>query len=144
MARRAYKLLIPDSADFFRVNYVCWYNFAIMRNMDQVPSEIEIRKCIRGIAFGKDVFCPVCRSQKVVLSERRYRCRRCRCHRVSTPIAVAKSGAEGGASEQSLRNRLRGNNRGRSDGGKASRRSSADLAGACSGGEFVVFRAGGA
>ena len=44
--------------------------------------------------------------------------RRCRCRAGSTPIAVAKSGAEGGGSEQCLRNRLRGSKRGSSDGQK--------------------------
>ncbi len=48
--------------------------------------------------------------------------RRCRCHRVSTPIVVTKSGAEGGRSAQCLRNRLRGNKRGASDRQRTSRR----------------------
>jgi hypothetical protein len=43
---------------------------------------------------------------------------RCQCRAGSTPIAVAKSGAEGGGSEHCLRNRLRGNNWGSSDGQK--------------------------
>src|ERR1700674_1063990 len=47
---------------------------------------------------------------------------RCRCHRVSTPIAVTKSGAEGGRAAWCLRNRLRGNKRGASDGQRTSRR----------------------
>jgi hypothetical protein len=41
---------------------------------------------------------------------------RCRFRAGSTPIAVAKSGAKGGGSEQCLRNRLRGSKRGSSDG----------------------------
>jgi hypothetical protein len=39
----------------------------------------------------------------------------CRCQRGSTSIAIAKSGAEGGGSEQCLRNRLRGSERGSSN-----------------------------
>ncbi len=42
---------------------------------------------------------------------------RCRCRAGSTPTVVAKSGAEGGGSEQCLRNRLRDSNRS-SSGGK--------------------------
>src|ERR1700686_3567800 len=38
-----------------------------------------------------------------------------RCRTGSIPIAVAKSGAEGGGSEPCLRNRLRGSQRGSSD-----------------------------
>src|ERR1035437_333709 len=41
---------------------------------------------------------------------------RCRCRAGSTPIAVAKSGVEGGGSERCLRNRLRSNRRDPSDG----------------------------
>jgi hypothetical protein len=39
----------------------------------------------------------------------------CRCRVSSTPIAVAKSGIEGGGSEQCLRNHLRGGKPGSSD-----------------------------
>jgi hypothetical protein len=39
----------------------------------------------------------------------------CRCRAGSTPIAVAKSGTEGGGPEQCLRNRLRGGKQGSSD-----------------------------
>jgi hypothetical protein len=41
---------------------------------------------------------------------------RCRCQAGSTPIAVAKSEAEGGGPEQCLRNRSRSTKRGSSDG----------------------------
>jgi len=68
----------------------------------------------------------------------------CRCRAGNTTIAVAKSGAEGGGSEQCLRTRLRGSKRGSSEGQKRAVGDSADPAGACSGGKSVVSRAGGA
>lgn len=47
--------------------------------MRQVPSEAQIRKYLRRIIFGKNVYCPVCkRRETVVVSEGRYRCRKCR------------------------------------------------------------------
>src|ERR1700676_853368 len=51
------------------------------------------------------------------------------CRAGSTLIAVAKSGAEGGGSEQCLRNRLRGLKRGLVRRAKTSRRAPGDLAG---------------
>jgi hypothetical protein len=62
---------------------------------------------------------------------------RCRCRAASTPIAVTKSGAEGGRSAQCLRNRLRGNNRGASDGQKTSRRNPAVSLGAALVNDFL-------
>jgi hypothetical protein len=59
---------------------------------------------------------------------------------MGTPIAVAKSGAEGKGSEQRPRNRLRGSKRGSSD-SKNGTSEPRDLAGACCGGKFVVSRA---
>jgi len=52
----------------------------------------------------------------------------CRCRAGSTTIAVAKSGAEGGGSEQCLRTRLRGSKRGSSEGQKRTVGDSADPA----------------
>jgi transposase-like protein len=49
-----------------------------MYQLEQIPSEAQIRRFIRRTVFGKNVFCPVCRSQKVVRYETRFRCRRCR------------------------------------------------------------------
>ena len=49
-----------------------------MYNLSQIPSEAQIRKYLRRIVFGKNVFCPVCKSRKVVRYEDRYRCRSCR------------------------------------------------------------------
>lgn len=46
--------------------------------LNQIPSEVKIRKLLRKIIFGKNLFCPHCRSRQVYVSENRYRCRRCR------------------------------------------------------------------
>ena len=46
--------------------------------LNQIPSETKIKKYLRKIIFGKNIFCPHCRSRKVYASEGRYRCRRCR------------------------------------------------------------------
>jgi hypothetical protein len=49
-----------------------------MYTLKQIPSEAQIKKYIRRIVFGKNVFCPECRSQKVICYESRYRCKACR------------------------------------------------------------------
>ena len=49
-----------------------------MYTLKQVPSEAQIRKYIRRIVFGKNIFCPLCRSRKVIKQSGRYRCRDCR------------------------------------------------------------------
>ena len=46
--------------------------------LNQIPSEAKIRKYLRKIIFGKNLFCPHCHSRKVYRSENRYRCRSCR------------------------------------------------------------------
>ena len=46
--------------------------------IDQIPSEAQIKKHLRNIIFGKNLFCPVCGSRKIYSSESRYRCRKCR------------------------------------------------------------------
>lgn len=46
--------------------------------LKQVPSEAKIKKQLRQIIFGKNVFCPECRSQQIIKYESRYRCKRCR------------------------------------------------------------------
>ena len=46
--------------------------------LKQIPSETKIRKYLREIIFGNNIFCPWCRSQRVHRSEDRYRCRKCR------------------------------------------------------------------
>jgi hypothetical protein len=37
-----------------------------MYHLKQVPSDAQIRKYLRRILFGKNIFCPKCRSRKVV------------------------------------------------------------------------------
>lgn len=49
-----------------------------MYHLKQIPSDAQIRRFLRRILFGKNMFCPVCRSQKVVARQGRYHCRRCR------------------------------------------------------------------
>lgn len=49
-----------------------------MYKLNQVPSEAQIQKYFRRILFGKNLFCPTCRSRIVVKYETRYRCCSCR------------------------------------------------------------------
>jgi len=49
-----------------------------MYNLNQIPSEAQIRKILRRIVFGTNVFCPECRSRNVVRYQSRYRCRVCK------------------------------------------------------------------
>lgn len=49
-----------------------------MYPLRQIPSEAQIRKLLRRQLFGKNVFCPWCRSRQVVAEQERYRCRHCR------------------------------------------------------------------
>jgi len=49
-----------------------------MYNFNQIPSEAKIMKYLRRILFGKNMYCPVCRSRRVVRYETRYRCIACR------------------------------------------------------------------
>jgi len=46
--------------------------------LNQLPSEAKIRKLLRKIIFGKNLFCPHCHSRKIYRSDGRYRCRKCR------------------------------------------------------------------
>ena len=49
-----------------------------MYTLHQVPSEAQIRKYLRSLVFGKNVFCPSCRCRGVVARQERYHCPRCR------------------------------------------------------------------
>jgi transposase-like protein len=49
-----------------------------MYQLNQIPSEAQVRKFLRRAIFGKNVFCPACRAPNPVRYENRYRCRRCR------------------------------------------------------------------
>jgi len=46
--------------------------------INQIPSEAKIRKHLRKIIFGHNMFCPHCRSRQIYHCEDRYRCRKCR------------------------------------------------------------------
>jgi len=46
--------------------------------LHQIPSEAKIKKHLRKIIFGSNIFCPKCRSRKIYVSENRYRCQKCR------------------------------------------------------------------
>ena len=48
--------------------------------LNQIPSEPQIKKHLKRIIFGKNVFCPFCRSRNIFRSENRYYCRKCRKH----------------------------------------------------------------
>lgn len=45
--------------------------------LKQIPSDAQIRKYLRRILFGKNIYCPVCKSNKVYSTQQRYRCRKC-------------------------------------------------------------------
>lgn len=49
-----------------------------MYTLKQIPSETKIKKHLKHIIFGKNMFCPECSSRKVWRSEDRYRCPDCR------------------------------------------------------------------
>ena len=49
-----------------------------MYQFNQIPSEAQIRKYLRRIVFGKNIYCPVCKTDEVYASQGRYRCRKCR------------------------------------------------------------------
>ena len=49
-----------------------------MYQFNQIPSEAQIRKYLRRIVFGKNIYCPECKSSHVYATQSRFRCRRCR------------------------------------------------------------------
>lgn len=49
-----------------------------MYQFRQIPSEAQIQKYLRRVVFGKEIYCPVCKSRKVYKTQARYRCRKCR------------------------------------------------------------------
>jgi transposase-like protein len=49
-----------------------------MYHLKQIPSEAQARKFLRRAIFGKNIFCPECRSRRVAAYENRYRCKECR------------------------------------------------------------------
>lgn len=49
-----------------------------MYTLNQIPSEAKIRKHLRRIIFGKNMFCPECFSRNVYARQDRYHCANCR------------------------------------------------------------------
>ena len=49
-----------------------------MYQLNQIPSEAQIKKYLRRIVFGNRLVCPACWSRDVRAYESRYRCRQCR------------------------------------------------------------------
>ncbi len=43
----------------------------------KVPSNRQIKKLVRNILFGRNIFCPKCHSFKIVCYQKRYRCSKC-------------------------------------------------------------------
>jgi transposase-like protein len=48
--------------------------------LNQIPTEAQIKKQLRTIIYGKNMFCPWCRSRKIRASDKRYWCSVCRKH----------------------------------------------------------------
>lgn len=46
--------------------------------LNQIPSEVKIKKQLRKIIYGSHLFCPRCHSRNIHTSVGRYRCRKCR------------------------------------------------------------------
>lgn len=46
-------------------------------DLNQIPSEAQIKKMLRQIIFGKNIYCPICKNRNVVKYTERYRCRKC-------------------------------------------------------------------
>ena len=51
---------------------------SMLNKLNQIPTEVSIRKQLRKIIYGSHLFCPKCHSRYVYRSEDRYRCRKCR------------------------------------------------------------------
>ena len=49
-----------------------------MYQLKQIPTEAKIKKYFREILFGRNIYCPECKSNSVIRYENRYRCRKCR------------------------------------------------------------------
>lgn len=49
-----------------------------MYQFNQVPSEAQIRRYLRRIVFGVNIYCPACKTRHVYATQDRYRCRTCR------------------------------------------------------------------
>jgi len=49
-----------------------------MYQLNQIPSDTQIRKLLRRVVFGRNLYCPECKTSHVVVYNERYRCRRCK------------------------------------------------------------------
>jgi transposase-like protein len=49
-----------------------------MYQLNQIPSETQVKKYLKQIIFGHNLYCPECKSRQVRHYENRYRCNRCR------------------------------------------------------------------
>lgn len=50
-----------------------------MKNHPPIPTKRSIKKFLKQLLFGKNIFCPRCHSYEVVAYHDRYRCRTCLC-----------------------------------------------------------------
>jgi transposase-like protein len=49
-----------------------------MKNYPQIPTNRQIKKFFKKVLFGRNIFCPKCRSFKILKDKTRYRCKNCR------------------------------------------------------------------
>ncbi len=49
-----------------------------MYQLNHIPSEAQIRKYLRRTVFGKNIYCPKCKRDRVYKTQERYCCRYCR------------------------------------------------------------------
>lgn len=59
--------------------------------LNQVPSEVQIKRELKKVIFGERIFCPRCGSYQVRKSENRYRCKKCRKPFSLTSVSWLKS-----------------------------------------------------
>lgn len=52
----------------------------MVAHLSQIPSETQIKRILRKIIYGKNMFCPFCGNRNIFRSENRYYCRRCKKH----------------------------------------------------------------
>ena len=52
----------------------------MIAQLNQIPSEVKIRKQLRKLIFGSHMFCPSCHGRQIQASDNRYWCRKCRKH----------------------------------------------------------------
>ena len=49
-----------------------------MYQLRQIPSEAQIKKYLRQIVYGRNMYCPLCKTRKVLKDTNRYWCIKCR------------------------------------------------------------------